>query len=323
MHYIGSEEGIEKQMISAIDGVHYYGIATGKLRRYFDLQNIKDPFKVLKGIFQASKIIRRLKPNVIFSKGGFVSVPVVLGGWMNRVPILIHESDYTPGLANKIALPFVSKVLLTFPETKQFVNEKKAQYIGSVVREELKQGNAHKAQEKLGFSPTKPVLLVMGGSLGARKINETVRSHLETLLERFQIVHLCGKGSVDPSLNMKGYAQFEFLQEELADVLALTDVVISRAGSNSIFEFLALKKPMLLIPLSRKASRGDQILNAKSFAKSGYCHMLEEEDLTDETFLKAVEAVYRDSETFIQTMKKAQVENTTAEVLDIIKQTAK
>lgn len=287
------------------------------------MQNLKDPFKVLKGIFQASKIIRRIKPNVIFSKGGFVSVPVILGGRLNSVPIVIHESDYTPGLANKISLPFASKILLTFPETMQFVQKKKAQYVGSVIREELRHGDAKKARAMLKFTDSKPVLLVMGGSLGARKINEAVRQNLRGLLETFQIVHLCGKGNLEPSLEKDGYVQFEYLQEELPDLLALTDIVVSRAGSNSIFEFLALKKPMLLIPLSRKASRGDQILNAQSFAKSGFCNVLEEEDITAETFIKKVRQVYHNREQLVQNMQHAQSDKTAEDILAIIKEAAK
>lgn len=320
--YIGSEDGIEKQLISGLDGVTYHGIATGKLRRYLDIQNLKDPFKVLKGIFQARKIIGQLEPDVIFSKGGFVSVPVILGGWMNKVPIVIHESDYTPGLANKISLPFASKVLLTFPETQQFVQKKKAEYVGSVVRNELKQGDKQKALQFLGFTESKPVLLVMGGSLGARKINEAVRHNLEKLLETFQIVHLCGKGNVDQTIKQAGYAQFEYMQDELPDVLALTDMVVSRAGSNSIFEFLELRKPMLLIPLSKKASRGDQILNAMSFAKSGFCHVLEEEDLTNAVFLKKVDQVYHNREQLIQNMQQTESAKATEQILAVIKQAA-
>jgi UDP-N-acetylglucosamine--N-acetylmuramyl-(pentapeptide) pyrophosphoryl-undecaprenol N-acetylglucosamine transferase len=250
--YIGSESGIERKLISTLPDVKYFAISTGKLRRYMDVQNVKDPFKVVKGLFQAYRLIKAHKPNVIFSKGGFVSVPVVIGAWLNRVPLLIHESDLTPGLANRISIPFATGVCTTFSETGSMLKEGKCRHVGAVIREEVKQGNADLGRAFCGFTPNKPVILVMGGSLGARKINQTVRQALSHLTKRFQIVHLCGKNQVDPSLVMPGYKQFDYINEQLPDVLAMSDIVVSRAGSNSIFEFLSLKKPMLLIPLTKE-----------------------------------------------------------------------
>lgn len=303
-YYIGSEKGIEKQLIDNLNNVHYFSIATGKLRRYFDWNNFKDPFKVVKGVYQAYKIIREVKPNVIFSKGGFVSVPVVIGGWLNRIPIIIHESDITPGLANKIAIPFATKVCTTFSETKQGLNKDKVVYVGAIVREELLRGNADKGLSYCSFSKKKPVLLVMGGSLGAKKINGTIRANLTSLLTDFQIVHICGKGNIDPSLKIEGYKQFEYINQELPHIMAMSDLVVSRAGSNSIFEFLALNKPMLLIPLSKKASRGDQILNAKSFQQAGFSEILLEENLTDKSILEGIYKVYKNKEFYIKNMQK-------------------
>ncbi len=321
--YIGSENGIEKSLVADLEGVSYYSVSTGKLRRYFDWNNFKDPFKVLKGIFQAYRIIRKHKPNLIFSKGGFVSVPVVLGGWLNRVPVIIHESDITPGLANKIAIPFATKVCTTFPETTRHFDKEKAKYVGAIIRDELRKGDAGRGRELCGFNKEKPVILVMGGSLGSRILNEAVRNNLDSLLPRFQIVHLCGKGQVDDTLRKPGYCQFEYLSDPLADVLNMADFVVSRAGSNAIFEFLSLNKPMLLIPLSKAASRGDQILNARSFEKMGYAKVLMEEDLTDEKFLEQLEQLMENKEIYRNKMGENSPEQSMNEVIQLIKLTAK
>lgn len=286
--YIGSIDGIERELIEGIDGVTYHPISTGKLRRYMSLENLKDPFKVIKGSFQAWNIIRKTKPQVIFSKGGFVSVPVVFAAKLRRVPTIIHESDFTPGLANKLSVPFAKHVLTTFPETVKYLPEGKTKYIGAVVREELFTGNPEEGYAFSGLRKGKPVLLVMGGSAGSEIINQTVRDSLPDLLEDFQVLHICGQGKLDESINKEGYVQFEYVKDELSALFSITDFVVSRAGANAIFEFLALKIPMLLIPLSEAASRGDQIVNAESFEKSGYAKVLKEENLTKESFLKGV-----------------------------------
>lgn len=323
IHYIGSENGIERQLIEPLKGVTYHHVSTGKLRRYFDWNNFKDPFKVIKGVGEAFSIIKREKPSVIFSKGGFVSVPVVIAGKMNNVPVIIHESDLTPGLANKVAIPFASKVCTTFPETVKHLPENKAEYIGAVVRDELKSGNRAKGLAFSGFTGSKPVMLIMGGSLGAKRINEAVRNQLDELLKTFDILHLTGKGQVDSTIHMNGYKQFEYVTDELPDLLATADLIISRAGSNSIFEFLALKKPMLLIPLSRAASRGDQILNAQSFQKSGYANVLLEEDLTEESFMKSVRETYQNRETYIRSMEQDNAGDQANKIEALIKNKAK
>ena len=265
IHYIGSYNGIEKELIEAF-GIPYHGISSGKLRRYFSLQNFTDPFRVIRGFGEAKKLIKLLKPDVIFSKGGFVSVPVVLAGKKCKVPTIIHESDMTPGLANKLSIPSATKVCCNFPETVSELPADKAVLTGSPIRQELLSGNRQKALDFTGFTDSKPVILVIGGSLGAVAVNEAVRRVLPNLLKDFQVIHLCGKNKVDPSLNgLDGYVQYEYIKDELKDLFALTDIVISRAGANAICELLALHKPNLLIPLSANASRGDQILNARSF----------------------------------------------------------
>lgn len=321
--YIGSENGIEKQLISTLNHVPYYSIATGKLRRYFDWNNIKDPFRVVKGVLQAYRIIKKEKPNVLFSKGGFVAVPVILAAWLNRVPIVTHESDLTPGLANKITVPFVTKVCVTFPETKQFLRSSKAVHVGAVIREELLHGSRERGLALCGFTKDKPVLLIIGGSQGARKINEAVRRSIESLIEDFQIVHICGKGNVKQGLDATHYRQYEYVQQELPDLLAMADIIVSRAGSNAIFEFLALQKPMLLIPLPKTSSRGDQILNAETFKEAGYAQVLAEEELTNERFLVEIDQLYTNRSAFIEAMKRKETEYPISKVISLIKQSAK
>ncbi|SIS47101.1 undecaprenyldiphospho-muramoylpentapeptide beta-N-acetylglucosaminyltransferase [Salimicrobium flavidum] len=316
--YIGSYEGIEKDLIEEMEKVNYYGISTGKLRRYMSKENIKDPFKVAKGIIQALSILRKRKPGVIFSKGGFVSVPVVIAAKLARIPVLIHESDYTPGLANKLSFPFADRILTTFPETLEHVPEKKSEYIGAVIRDELFRGDVAKAKLLTGFREDKPVLLVMGGSSGSGKINEAIRTNLEELLKKYNIIHLCGKGHKDESYSEKGYVQYEYVTDELKDLLEFSDLVVSRAGSNAIFEFVALEKPMLLIPLSRRVSRGDQILNSQSFERQGFAHTLEEEQVTGESFLEAIRRLDEDQDNLRDRMKKYEVEKSKEHVIELL-----
>ncbi|MFC7394169.1 undecaprenyldiphospho-muramoylpentapeptide beta-N-acetylglucosaminyltransferase [Scopulibacillus cellulosilyticus] len=320
VQYIGSSHGIEKQLISGLDDVAYYSVSTGKLRRYFDWDNVKDLFKVVKGIAQSYKLMRKLKPDVVFSGGGFVEVPVVIGAALNRIPIIIRETDVTLGLANKLSLPFAKKICTTFPETEKEIGSKKSIYIGSIVRESLKDGDPARGLALCQFTKEKPVLLIMGGSQGAERINEIVRTCLNKLLKDFFIVHICGKGKVDSSIQLKGYQQFEYVNEELADLMAMADMVVSRAGSNSIFECLALQKPMLLIPLSNGASRGDQILNAQSFMNSGYAEILFQEDLNRDTFINAAYHLFKYREKYINNMASYEDEKGTQMAMNLIEE---
>lgn len=303
--YIGSYEGIEKKLIEEL-GIPYYGISSGKLRRYFDVKNFTDPFRVLKGFMEAKKLMKELKPDVVFSKGGFVTVPVVIAASRRKIPTFIHESDMTPGLANKICIPFATKVCCNFPETISNLPKDKAVLTGTPIRQELLTGSKEKGLTFTGLSPDKPVILIIGGSLGATAVNEAVRSILPELLEDFQVVHLCGKGKLDENLkDTKGYVQYEYIKKELADLFALADIVISRAGANAICELSALNKPNLLIPLSARASRGDQILNARSFEHLGYSKVLEEEEITKESLLDAVHDLYENRESYITAMSSS------------------
>ena len=322
IQYIGSYNGIEKRLIEEM-GIPYHGISSGKLRRYFDPKNFSDPFKVMKGYLEASHIIHKLKPDIVFSKGGFVSVPVVLAAKRRHVPVIIHESDLTPGLANKICIPAATKVCCNFPETLKHLPESKAVLTGSPIRQELFSGNKEEGLRLCGFDDSKPVLLVMGGSLGAVAINNSIRENLNELLKQFQIIHLCGRGHYDASLDgTKGYKQFEYAKKELTHLFAATDLIISRAGANAICELLALRKPNILIPLGLEASRGDQILNAESFENQGYSYVLQEKDVTSETLLNAVNSVYEDRDKYIEAMNHSKLANPIETIVNLANQLA-
>lgn len=322
--YIGSYEGIEKRLIEE-QGVSYYGISSGKLRRYFDPKNFSDPFKVLKGYSQSVKLLKKLKPDVVFSKGGFVSVPVVLAARHCKVPAIIHESDLTPGLANKLAIPGAVKVCCNFPETLNYLPKEKAVLTGSPIRQELLKGNANHAFSLCRFSDrTKPVIMIVGGSTGSRAINTAIRGLLPELVKSYNIIHLCGKGNLDETLHsVSGYAQFEYANQELSDMFALSDLVISRAGANAICELLALRKPNILIPLSAEASRGDQILNANSFRSQGFSYVLEESELTNTALLEAIEHVFRKKEDYVNAMENSSSRNSIDTIVGLILEVSK
>ena len=324
IYYIGSYEGIERKLIESYE-IPYYGISSGKLRRYFDWKNFSDPFKVLKGYGQAISILKKLKPDVVFSKGGFVSVPVVMAAKHCKIPAIIHESDMTPGLANKLAIPSATKVCCNFPETLQYLPEGKAVLTGSPIRSELLKGDKVHALNFIGnFTAKKPTLMVIGGSIGSVVINDTVRKALPELLKEYQVVHLCGKGNLAPELDgTQGYVQYEYIKEELNDLFALADIVISRAGANTICELLALHKPNILIPLSAAASRGDQILNARSFEKQGFSYVLEEEKLTEETLLGAIRQVEEKKNSYRKAMEASSRIDSVTKVFELIEEVAK
>ncbi len=304
--YIGSYSGIESTLIKQ-QNIPYYGISTGKLRRYFDWQNFSDPFRVIHGYFQAKKILKKLKPDVIFSKGGFVSVPVARAAGKLHIHTIIHESDMTPGLANRLSIPVADKVCCSFPETVKYLPQDKAVLTGSPIRRELLEGDRSKGLAYLGWEDSsKPTLLVIGGSQGSAVINKALRQDLDLLLKDIRIIHLCGKGNLDNSLEgREGYVQLEYVTDELKDLFALADFVLSRAGANSICELLALRKPNLLVPLSAESSRGDQILNADSYQKQGYSLVLKEELLTPESLVTSLKKLYENKDQYIAAMEKS------------------
>ena len=320
--YIGSKGGMEKQLVEDA-GLKYYGISSGKLRRYFSWQNFSDPFRVIKGYFEARKIMKKYKPDIVFSKGGFVSVPVVFAAQAYKIPVIIHESDMTPGLANKLAIKKATKVCHNFPETAKYLGNK-AVHTGSPIREELLQGNKITALDLCGFSANKPVIMVTGGSLGAENVNKLVRKALPELLKDFQVAHLCGKGKMDESLtNTAGYAQFEYISDEMKDFFAMADLIISRAGANSICEISALKKPNILIPLSAKASRGDQILNARSYKKQGFSEVLDEDIASADDLIHTVHKVYDNRSSYIHSMEQASGTGGVEKIVTLINQLSK
>jgi UDP-N-acetylglucosamine--N-acetylmuramyl-(pentapeptide) pyrophosphoryl-undecaprenol N-acetylglucosamine transferase len=284
MFYIGSKGGIEERLI-APSGIPFYGIQTGKFRRYLTWKHFVEPFKVLAGLWDSWKLLGQIKPDLVFSKGGFVAFPVVFMAWLKGIPVVAHESDMSPGLANRLSMPFIQKICVNFPPVAEMFGDKHRAFItGTPVRQFLLEGDKIRAMQLTKFSPARVTILVIGGSLGARKINQVVRELLPRLLERYQVIHLCGKGNVDEQrIGTPYYYQLEFANEELGDLFAMSDVVISRAGANAVYELLTLVKPHILIPLSKEASRGDQIDNANYFKAQDVSLVLEEHELTPET----------------------------------------
>ncbi len=321
--YIGSYNGIEKELIEK-EGIDYYGISSGKLRRYFDVKNFTDPARVLKGYKEARRVLKKEQPDVIFSKGGYVTVPVVFAAKNMNIPVIIHESDLTPGLANKLAIPKATYVCHNFPETAEHLPEGKSRLTGCPIRQELFEGDREAGLKFLGYDGSKPILMIIGGSTGAQAINECVRASLDKLTATFDIVHLCGKGKLDDSYSDNpSYKQYEYVSDELNDVFACADMVISRAGANAICELLALKKPHLLIPLSASASRGDQILNANSFKKQGFSEVLEEEDMTSDTLVSNVVNVYSNRENYISKMNESPMSDPIATIVELIQEVSR
>ena len=318
IYYIGSYNGIEKKLIEDYN-IPYFGIATGKLRRYFDPKNFTDPFRVLKGFTEAVKLLKRINPDVVFSKGGFVSVPVVRAAGALKIPYLVHESDMTPGLANKLSMSGAKKICCNFPETMRLLPADKAVLTGTPIREELGLGDKEVGKKLCGFEDDKPVLMVIGGSLGAQSVNETVRYALPRLLPYFNVVHICGKEKMDNlKLTVPGYKQFEYVKNELKDIFAMADIVVSRAGANSICELLALKKPNILIPLSTKSSRGDQMLNARSFEQQGFSLVIDNDDLDEDILVETIEDLYKNREKFIENMNKSNLHSATNTIVKLI-----
>ena len=316
--YIGTEKGMERDLITN-EGIKYYSISAGKLRRYMSIENLTDIAKIGKGFFEASRHIKQIKPDVVFSKGGFVSCPVVWAAWFNGIPTIIHESDLTPGLANKLSIPFAKKVCYAFPETAKYLPKDKSVLAGIPVREKMLRGTKKNGLKMCDFTPDKPIILIMGGSLGSQAINRIIRESLSELLPKYQVCHICGKGSLDENLkNTKGYAQFEYIDKELKDMFAMSDLVISRAGATTLYELLNLAKPNILIPLPKASSRGDQILNAAFFRKEGYSEVIQESDITKEILISKIESTLKDKEAFISNMQSSNIRDSIATVIDTI-----
>lgn len=322
IQYIGSYHGIEKKLIEGVS-IPYNGISSGKFRRYFDFKNFTDPLRVLKGYGEAIKLMKKQKPDIVFSKGGFVTVPVVLAAKHCKIPVILHESDMTPGLANKLCIPSAVKICCNFPETLAYLPKDKAVLTGSPIRKELLKGDRLTGLKYTGLSAGQPIILIIGGSLGSVTVNSSVRSILPKLLKNYQVIHICGKGNLDESLKgTQGYVQYEYVDTPLKHLFACADLMISRAGANSICEILALRKPNILIPLSASASRGDQILNARSFAKQGFSCLLEEEQLFEDSLLQAITETYSNRQTFILKMSQSKLHNAVDTIIQMIDKVA-
>lgn len=322
--YIGTYRGMERGIVAADTDITYHPIPAGRFVRGFHASNIKDAFKVLKGIKEASRLIKEIKPDIVFSKGGFVTVPVVIAAHRQHIPVIIHESDFTPGLANKISAKFADKICTTFPETvKMFAGNKKAEQsrivcTGAPLRNELFNGSQDTGHSLCGFNTAKPIIIVMGGSLGAQAINKLVREALPSLVKKYNIIHICGRGGVDPSYNMSGYKQFDYVTTELPHLLSISDAAVSRAGSNAIFEFLAAQIPMLLIPLPKGESRGDQVFNAASFSQNGYALAKQQEELDAQKLCESIDELFAQKNKIHTAMHSSSIQNGTDNILKLI-----
>jgi UDP-N-acetylglucosamine--N-acetylmuramyl-(pentapeptide) pyrophosphoryl-undecaprenol N-acetylglucosamine transferase len=286
---------MEKVMLEKT-GVEFKGITCGKLRRYLSWENCLDAFRVIKGTMQAFGVLKKIKADKVYSTGGYVSVPVVLAAWMLRVPVFVQELDVIPGLANKICFRFAKKICLSFEESKKYLEkyERKIIVVGSPVRREMAKGEKAKAYKLTALNKFRPVILVMGGSQGAEQINNLIDRNLSELTKKFQIVHIRGRGNLDISLHKNGYVQYEFLGEELKDLYAMCELVITRGGAGSLAEIALNKKRAVVIPLGLKVSRGDQIENAKAFAKR-YAWTVLEGEISDEDFIESIKMTFENN----------------------------
>jgi len=315
VHYIGTRDGIERELVL---GIPYHEISAGKLRRYASLKNITDPFKAAKGYFEAKKILKGLHPSVVFCKGGFVSVPVAFAAHALHIPVILHESDYTPGLANRLCAAKADKICLSFDAGAERYPGK-AVVTGSPIRRDLLRGDKKKGLAFCSLSGLKPVLLIMGGSLGAGALNDAIDASLDEITQTFSVIHLRGRGNIKTEwMGKKDYAQFEYVSAEMPDLFAAADIALSRAGAGAVFELLALKMPALLVPLPRSQSRGDQILNAGFFAKNGYSMVIEQEKLSSEVLTRSLMELYENRMRFISAMNGAKTALGTQNVLNVI-----
>lgn len=280
--YIGSHHGVEKNLVEQA-GIKYHAIQVGKLRRYLDWRNAVDAVRVPIGITQSIYRLLRIKPDVVFSKGGFVSVPVAIAAAMLRIPLIIHESDVSPGLATRLTARFAKKICLSFPTTHP---GHKIQITGNPVRPA---GDAQKGKDFLKFNNDKPILLIAGGSSGAMFFNLLAERSVAELSGKINVVWLCGGGKKPKEIpDAPNLRVFEYLDAEYLDVLAASDLVVSRGGSNAIFEIAAAGKPSIIIPIPAEASRGDQIENARFFEQSGATMIMPQEKAKPHDFKKLV-----------------------------------
>lgn len=313
IHFVGGN-GMEKDIIAKEKNITFHEIRAVKLERKLTLKNLLIPFKLNAAIKDAKKVLQEIKPNVIFSKGGFVSVPTVIAAKRLGIPVVSHESDLSFGLANKIILKRCNKMCCTFRQTAK---NKKCVFTGQPIRKKVFVGDKFKILRQGDFDKNLPNLLIIGGSLGANFINQKVWNNLDKLTQKFNVVHLTGK-QADIVHTHKNYLQVPYA-DNVGDYYAFADFAISRAGSGVINELLALRIPALLIPLSKKCSRGDQIENAKLFQNLGVADMLHEEDYSDEKLFLKLDNLIKNSEKIKKNMQKTQNFNSCEEIIKIIK----
>ncbi len=313
VYYIGSENGIEREIIEK-ENIPYFGIPCAKLERKFNINNLKIPFKVIRGIIESGKILNKIQPDVIFSKGGYVSIPTVIAGKKRKIPVIAHESDYTIGLANKISSFYCEKVLTSFPSTAKSV--KNGEYVGSPIRKNIISATRQDGLNYFKFNGKKPVLLVLGGSQGSKVINDTLKACLDDLIPNFDIIHICGKNNTFAYKNA-GFYQAEYINN-IEYAFAVADVCVSRAGSNSVFELLSKKIPTLLIPLPKGVSRGDQELNALYFQKQGLVSVLEQKSLTKHSLYASITACYTNRFNTARMLEKHPIKDQSEKISNIL-----
>lgn len=324
VHYVGSFQGMEENLVKTVQPQWvYHGIATGKLRRYFSVRNFFDAFKVILGFFQSFFLVWKIKPAVVFSKGGFVSAPTVWAAWLNRIPVVIHESDATLALATKLTIPFAKKILLSFSDTRKKIPsffQEKIVDAGLPLRESL--FSAKKQESLIHFDfkdKTKKVVLIFGGSLGAKPLNSRMFEIIPEMIKKYNVIHIVGKGNAqDLDIDLGSYKQYEFLKDEMKYAYAAADLAICRAGASSIFELAAARIPMILIPLGLNASRGDQIINAKIFAQHGWAQWFDEALFQKEFALNQIESAMSQRDERKKMLETAPSKNAAAEVSEIL-----
>lgn len=313
--YVGSISGMEKDIIKNQKNIKYFPIETTKFVRKKFWKNLFIPFKLIKGINQSRKIIKSEKPDIVFSKGGYVSLPVVIASKQCKIPVIAHESDLEMGLANKLSKPYCKVICTSFEKTAQGC--KKAVCTGSPIRKDMIKSK-QSAMAKLSINTTKPILVVTGGSLGAKFINEKIWSEIFELTSKFFVLHLTGKNNINQKfLNTPDYKQIDFTMD-MGTILSCADIIVSRAGSNTIFELAVLKKPMLLIPLPKGNSRGDQVENAKYFNSQGLANFATQDQLETEQLSKHIFQTYSERNVLIANLEKSEIQPGNKNILKII-----
>ncbi len=308
IHYLGSN-GMEKEILKKFPNIIYHEIPAVKLERKFTLKNFLIPFKLFDSIKICKKTLKEIQPNVIFSKGGFVAVPVCISSKKLGIPVISHESDLSFGLANKIILHYCTIMCTTFEKTGK--SNKKCIHTGQPIRAKIFNG------KKINlFNNSNPTLLVLGGSLGAKFLNDAIFENLDKITKKFNVIHICGKKNYQKIIH-ENYVILPYA-DNIQDYYFSSDLVLARSGSGVINELLALEKPMLLIPLSKKCSRGDQIENAKLFTQLGYSDILEEEEFSFEKMMIKLENLQKNSEKIRKNMRKNAKNNAVSQIVNLI-----